>query len=129
MLRCVRLVPLAVALASVALPVRAGPSGPVERVIDARTLVVAGEAVRLFGIVVPGLDQACEAGGKPYPCGRIARTGLMDLVAGTEVECVPASGGGSAPIDRVTRAAAAGAACGAAPSRHPPGAVRRPDGC
>jgi endonuclease YncB( thermonuclease family) len=55
-------------------------------------------------IAVPGLNQACEAGGKPYPCGRIAPTGLIDLVAVTEVECVPAFGGGSAPIAARCRA-------------------------
>jgi endonuclease YncB( thermonuclease family) len=88
----------AFATALMAFPVQAGPSEPVERVIDASTLVIAGETVRLFGIVVPDLDQTCEAGGKPYPCGRIARTGLMDLVVAATLECVPSSADGAAPV-------------------------------
>ncbi len=89
---------LALVLALAALPARAAPAGPLERVIDARTIVVAGETVRLFGILVLGLDEICEAGGKPYPCGRIARTGLMDLVAGAEVSCDLVSGEGTTPL-------------------------------
>ena len=104
MSRYANLIPLAIAGALVALPAQAGPSGPVERVIDARTIVLAGQAVRLFGIVAPGLDETCEAGGKPYPCGRIARTGLMDLVVATSVECVPVSGGAEGPITARCRA-------------------------
>ena len=72
------------------------------RVIDGRTLVVRQQAFRLVGIDVPDLGQTCERFGKAYPCGNVARTALMDLVAGTRVRCIPvkaASGKISAGAD------------------------------
>ena len=59
-------------------------------VIDGRTLIVAGERLRLNGIDAPDLDQTCEWPNKTIPCGRVARTALMDLVAGVDrVVCTP----------------------------------------
>jgi len=61
-------------------------------VIDGRTLIVGGVRYRLFGIDVPDLGQTCERFGRAYPCGSVARTALMDLVAGACVSCQPVSG-------------------------------------
>jgi endonuclease YncB( thermonuclease family) len=61
-------------------------------VIDGRTLIVGGVRYRLFGIDVPDLGQTCERFGRAYPCGNVARTALMDLVAGARVTCRPVSG-------------------------------------
>lgn len=58
-------------------------------VIDGETLEVAGRRFRLYGIDAPELAQSCELRGRRYPCGRVVRTALMDLVAGVEVRCVP----------------------------------------
>jgi endonuclease YncB( thermonuclease family) len=36
------------------------------------------------------LDQLCQHGGKDYPCGRVARAALWNLVGGADVSCEPA---------------------------------------
>jgi endonuclease YncB( thermonuclease family) len=59
------------------------------RIIDGRTLEVAGRRIRLFGIDAPDLDQVCEHGGRDYQCGKVARVALWDLVAGLDVSCEP----------------------------------------
>lgn len=63
-------------------------------VLDGRRMVVAGQEVSLAGIEVPALGEPCRIGGKTLDCGRLARAGLMDLVVGGEVRCVPAGSGG-----------------------------------
>jgi endonuclease YncB( thermonuclease family) len=63
-------------------------AGP-PRIIDGRTLEVAGQRIRLFGIDAPDLDQVCEHGGRQYQCGSVARAALWDLVAGLDVSCAP----------------------------------------
>ncbi len=77
----------------------AGPA----RVIDGLTLRVGGVVFRLFGIDAPDPDQICERRGRSLPCGDIARTALMDLVAGAVVVCTPVRGqkGGADRIGRV----------------------------
>ena len=69
-----------------ALPAHADVAG-VARVIDGNTLEVAGERIRLQDIDAPEIDQTCEWPAKTIPCGRIAATALMDLVAGAPVVC------------------------------------------
>ena len=71
---------------ALAAPALADISGP-PRVIDGRTLEVAGQRIRLFGIDAPELDQVCRHGGRDYQCGRVARAALWDLVAGLDVSC------------------------------------------
>lgn len=61
-------------------------------VIDGRTLTIKGWRYVLFGIEVPGLDQVCVRFARAYPCGNVARTALMDLVAGVKVTCRPVTG-------------------------------------
>lgn len=61
-------------------------------VIDGRTLSIDGRRFVLFGIEVPGPGQVCERFGRAYPCGDVARTALMDLVAGVTVTCRPVTG-------------------------------------
>jgi endonuclease YncB( thermonuclease family) len=76
---------LAVALVAPALAEIAGPP----RIIDGRTLEVAGQRIRLFGIDAPDLDQLCRHGGRDYHCGQVARAALWDLVSGLDVGCAP----------------------------------------
>ena len=61
-------------------------------VIDGRTLSIGGQRFVLFGIEVPGLGQVCARFERAYPCGNVARTALMDLVAGAKVTCRPVTG-------------------------------------
>ena len=42
--------------------------------------------------VAPALDQVCHRLGKPYPCGKVARAALWDLVGGRDVICTPVPG-------------------------------------
>lgn len=56
-------------------------------VVDARTLELNGQQVRLSGIDAPDMGQTCRWGDKEIPCGRIARTALMDLVTAAEITC------------------------------------------
>jgi endonuclease YncB( thermonuclease family) len=58
------------------------------RVIDGDTLVIEGERIRLFGIDAPELGQTCEWPNKTIQCGQIAKTAMMDLVAGAKVICL-----------------------------------------
>jgi len=71
---------------------QAGAVSGAPTVIDGRTLSIEGRRFVLFGIEVPGLGQVCERFGRAYPCGDVARTALMDLVAGTTVTCRPVTG-------------------------------------
>lgn len=61
-------------------------SGPV-RVIDGDTLEIEGKKIRLFGIDAPELNQTCEWPNQTIQCGEIAKTAMMDLVAGAKVIC------------------------------------------
>ncbi len=66
----------------------AEPSGEA-MLVDAETIEVDGTRFRLHGIDAPEPDQTCRKGAAVVPCGRIAATALMDLVAGASVRCVP----------------------------------------
>ncbi len=56
-------------------------------VIDGNTLELAGHRLTLYGIDAPELGQECSLRGKSYDCGDISRAALLDLTAGTEIEC------------------------------------------
>ncbi len=56
-------------------------------VIAGDILMVNGIRMHLHGIDAPELDQLCDAKGKKYRCGAVAKTALMDLVAGVSVRC------------------------------------------
>lgn len=66
----------------------------VAEVLDGRRMTVAGQEIVLADIEVPALGTPCRIRGNPLDCGRLARAGLMDIVAGGEVECSPVGTGG-----------------------------------
>ncbi len=70
-------------LALVALPAHADIIGKAT-VIDGNTLEIAGRRIRLHGIAPPEPDQTCRWPNKVIPCGRIAGTAAMDLIAGVD---------------------------------------------
>jgi endonuclease YncB( thermonuclease family) len=63
-------------------------------ILDGLTLEVRGRRFRLWGIDAPPLDQTCTRAGRSYPCGKVARAALWDLVAGQDVVCEPVDGAG-----------------------------------
>jgi len=56
-------------------------------VIDGNRLTLNGTRIRLYGIAAPDLRQSCEWPNKTIPCGAIAKTAMMDLIAGARVVC------------------------------------------
>ena len=70
-----------------ALPAAAEDVSGAARVVDGDTLEIGSRRVHLLGIDAPELAQTCERPGKTVPCGQLARTALMDLLAGAKVVC------------------------------------------
>ena len=62
--------------------------GSVPRIVDADTLEVAGQKVRLQGIDAPESAQSCrQAGGPRYPCGEHATQALRTRIGPDAVTC------------------------------------------
>ena len=62
--------------------------GSVPRIVDADTLEVAGQKVRLQGIDAPESGQSCrQAGGPRYPCGDHATQALRTRIGTDAVTC------------------------------------------
>ena len=57
------------------------------RVVDADTLIVAGQRVRLQGIDAPERKQACRRAGTRYQCGAEATQALRRLIGMGKVIC------------------------------------------
>lgn len=93
-----RILAPACALALPAVAASAAELGGEAVIVDGDTLEVAGRRVDLFGIDAPELEQTCAREGRAYPCGEVARAGLMDLVAGAEVVCRPVEGAGATAL-------------------------------
>jgi endonuclease YncB( thermonuclease family) len=56
-------------------------------VVDGDTLRMGQTALRLKGMDAPEMKQSCQREGGPYPCGRVARDALIDLVRNRPVQC------------------------------------------
>ncbi len=71
--------------------------------LDGDTLLLQGERLRLDGVDAPDLEQRCWRGSRLYDCGAVARTALLDLMAGAEVICRPLGPGpGETTLARCT---------------------------
>jgi len=72
------------------------------RIIDGDSLEVSGRTFDLVGVDAPELLQRCLFRDRLYDCGAISRTALMDLTAGTEVECRPLPGAAQETVAHCT---------------------------
>ena len=58
------------------------------RILDGDSLKINGNEIRLLGIDAPEYDQKCKTNsGAEYDCGIRSRKHLMEIVAGSDVEC------------------------------------------
>lgn len=55
--------------------------------LDGDSLSIDERDIRLVGIDAPELFQECQRGGGAYPCGRVARDRLAQVVRGNTVRC------------------------------------------
>ena len=67
-------------------PAHADVSGRAQ-VIDGDSLTIGGTRVRLFGIDAPERGQGCQAEGKLWLCGGLAKRRLKDRISGRPVVC------------------------------------------
>lgn len=56
-------------------------------VVDADTLVVAGQRIRIAGIDAPEARQTCTRDGEPWQCGAAATLALRRFLEGQAVTC------------------------------------------
>jgi endonuclease YncB( thermonuclease family) len=56
-------------------------------VIDADTLEIHGERIRIFGVDAFESGQLCQLSGRPSRCGQIAALALSDLIGRQVVHC------------------------------------------
>ncbi len=57
------------------------------RVIDADSLRVDGQEIRLVGLDSPELHQPCHRADRPYPCGEVARAELRRMTGNAVATC------------------------------------------
>ena len=60
----------------------------VATIIDADTLIINNERIRLQGIDAPELKQTCHIKNKPYMCGAYAVGALLTYINSAPVSCV-----------------------------------------
>ena len=58
------------------------------KIIDADTLQLSGERIRLVAIDAPETKQPCaDPGGRPYRCGLFAAQALRDKIGSSKIRC------------------------------------------
>ena len=69
------------------LPVNAETLTGAARIIDADTVEIAGEKLRLEGIDAPESRQTCKRDGKRYDCGKEATAALRVKIGKASISC------------------------------------------
>ncbi len=69
------------------LPVSAETLTGEARIIDADTVEIAGEKLRLEGIDAPESRQTCKRDGKRYDCGMQASSALREKISKASITC------------------------------------------
>ncbi len=82
-----RLIPFALALLFLPLPLAWADITGQPRVIDGDTLEIAGQRIRLHGIDAPETRQLCYLDGKRWQCGKDAGNILSDWINHRPVTC------------------------------------------
>ena len=82
-----RLVLFALLALSCVLPASAQTLTGEARIIDADTVEIAGERLRLEGIDAPESRQTCKHGGKRYDCGKDATSALRKKIGKESITC------------------------------------------
>ena len=58
-------------------------------ILDADTVIMSGERIRLKGIDAPETTQRClDTKQQSYPCGRVATNALIDKIGVSSVTCI-----------------------------------------
>ena len=57
------------------------------RIIDADTVKIGQEKIRLLGVDAPETSQTCTCGGKKVECGKQATAALKDFAAADKIYC------------------------------------------
>lgn len=81
------LILIGLSLTAAALRERAEGLAGLARIIDGDTLELAGRRLRLVGMDAPELDQICEAAGRAYRCGEVARDAMIGLAGRGAIAC------------------------------------------
>ena len=81
------LVAIALLACALASPALAGSAAGQVSVVDADTLELHGERIRLAAIDAPEARQTCRRDGKAWPCGRRAAFALADFLGSRTVAC------------------------------------------
>ena len=82
-----------VAVTSVTPVLAASAASGLGEASDGQTVILNGQYFRLTGIAAPKPGFQCVIRGNALDCGGIARAALLDLMAGSQIECSSASAG------------------------------------
>ncbi|MEE8188583.1 MAG: thermonuclease family protein [Kiloniellales bacterium] len=89
-------------------PVEAGQLVGKPSVVDGDTLDFSGQAVDLYGIDAPEVEQNCHADGQSWPCGREARWAAINRISPHWVTCVERGRGADGSMTAVCYLAGVG---------------------
>ena len=59
----------------------------IARVVDGDSLVINQARLRLHGIDAPESNQQCTQDNKAWPCGKVAKSALAEIIEGTQLNC------------------------------------------
>ena len=82
-----RLLVVVILVVSLAWPATAQEHSGIPRVVDANTIIINFQKIRLHGIEAPNAEQLCEIDGESWLCGWEATNALAHIVGRHWVSC------------------------------------------